>query len=787
MEKTLVAIDNSGSTNGMNIYWRRVGEILRGSNLNEAHYILWNSNPWGSGCNFVGQDVVDTTIAQCRGRGGTCPVIVAHALQARHFDRLILITDGQVTDYDVQSCDADLSRLTTPLKSECYIIATSWSPTDRASPNLSVTCPFSRLGETVVRTYTDGADVQTVITLTAEDRAVVNKVDAISTYQELNDNYTALENALTIQNMGREDTKMRDRLLAMQSRILRNMAKDVPGDIDVLKTHLETGDVVSALSTLKQVSANYYDGVDDSPMTKLNHLVSLCSLKNQYNVSAIRSNRAARATTVQSTVAVPTDDDTQKFECPISCDNDEVVLLVRPGGGSLLNNVNVQVVDELTNWPFHLCRYENLFSQIGNYLGHPIGHKTAMQLMVDDMPNPFTREPLIGYICTGQNHSHVKATNWVLAQIFTGGKSLGSFDMWYAILVYYIKFYGPSYLRNDADLITALEGHLIYRLKNRNLNLNLMSLPEYVNKLAPGGVCLWSTLHSTLLKKSLEWDATLSHVGTFDFFYYCLGLINYPLHPDVKARNSIIGAVVLVMSPYNKTHSASFADAIRALYQNHIWYPNTSDPDADYADGTYVFLDGPPTTDQINAALARMPVNLRSRSVDEILTAYRYFDAQKRLKDVTVDNKTNDKTWVKNYNYHDGAEVVPVPICPTTMRPYYTVGNGTWVDASIRVNGPLSGQISANAHYINYCTSRGKYPTEEEFIKYCYDRQSNIYRTPTLPAHMPAIWRQILVDYGTLPPIEVFVERANASVSIVDRIRMESTSGNLLRLLNRLF
>lgn len=761
---TLVAIDNSGSTLSQDIYWTRVSEILLGYDLREnVRYILWNSQPWGSGCNFVDRAVVNANISQRRGTGGTCPNIVAHALQARHFDRLILITDGEVSDYDVQNCDAALSRMTTPLKSECYIIA--------GSPNLSVTCPFSRLGETVVRTYTGSGDMQTVLTVTAEDRKVIDKIDTINTYQELTENYLTLENALTVQNMGRDDVKTRDRLLAMQARILRNMANDVPSDVAVLTTHLEAGDVVSATATLRQITTNYYAGVDESPMSMLNHLVSLCALKNQYVVSAIRSNRAARAEAARSVVAVPTDD-VQTFECPISCEDDEVVLLV-PARPSMLNGVDTRVVDELTNWPFHLCRYQNMFSQIGSHLGHPVGHKTALQLMSDDMPSPFTREPLIGYICTGQDASHVKATNWVLAQIFTGGKVLGNFDMWYALLVYYIKFYGPAYLRDDADLTAALERHLIYRLKNRKLNFNLTSLPEYINKLAPAGVSLWATLHSTLIKEdSLEWDATLSHAGTFDFFYYCLDLINYPLHPDVKARNTLVGSVVAVMSPYNKTRPTLFAAAIRALYQNHIWYPHKGHVD-DYTDGTYIFLDGPASPVQVSDALARLPANLRSRPVDEILTAYRCFDPQKRLKDILLKDEPNP-TWVKNYNYPLGlTSAAPVPICPATMRPYYNVGAETWTDAAVRVNGPLSGQISANALFINYCLSHGKYPTEKKFIKYCYVRQSNVYAVPTLPTHISAIWHQIMIDYGTLPPIEIFTARANASVCIENRVRME--------------
>jgi hypothetical protein len=181
---------------------------------------------------------------------------------------------------------------------------------------------------------------------------------------------------------------------------------------------------------------------------------------------------------------------------------------------------------------------------------------------------------------------------------------MGPFDMWYALLVYYIKHDGPEYLRENSDLISAMERHLVYRLKTRRHNLNLTSLPEYVNKLAPFGVCLWSTLHSTLLNDptgTLAWDASVSHVGTYNFFYYCLGLIGYPLHDQVKSRNEIISVVSAVMAPGNKTNIEHFRSKIRALYQNHIWYPNCDEyayPDGD----EYIFLDGPANELQIREA-----------------------------------------------------------------------------------------------------------------------------------------------------------------------------------------
>ena len=759
----LIAIDDSGSTGGSTFYWSNVTSIIANAS-DQDKFMLWDSES-----KITTLAVVRNRALQKAGMGGTVPNLVAQKLvNDSSITHLVLITDGEVTQHDVDLCDQTLQRLNRRITTDCHVIS--------HNPNLSVTCPFSRLGETTVHTYQAGHQV--VLSVSAEDMAVLDRIDTINTYQELLDMFSTLENVLTVQNMGRDDYKTRDRLLAMQARILRNLAETGSdlNEIGQLKSHLENGSAVSALSSLDHISRNYYIGIDDnSPTAKIAQLTRLCAMRNSFSIDQIRSNRAARAATVQETVAAPLDTVTGRFECPITFESENPVLLVS-SGTPVLSDVDTFIVDDVTNWPFHLMRYTNVYDRIKSRLLHVVGHETGLQLTTDGMQCPFTRQPLVGFLCLGENSEHVKATNWVLSQIFTGGKAMGPFDMWYALLVYYIKHDGPEYLRENSDLISAMERHLVYRLKTRRHNLNLTSLPEYVNKLAPFGVCLWSTLHSTLLNdptSTLAWDASVSHVGTYNFFYYCLGLIGYPLHDHVKSRNEIISVVSAVMAPGNKTNIEHFRNKIRALYQNHIWYPDGDE---------YIFLDGPANELQIREAITRLPARLREFPVDLIVSAVNScYDPQLSLKNVHVprDFVIQPGKWVKNYNYDLSVnEAVHVVVSPKTMRPVYRHRDKTWRDLAIEKNGDLSGQISGYALYIQCCASLGMYPDEDTYIRYCYRRQKCRFTEPTLPHHISVIYRQVNDSYTVAGrdriPVSEFIRITNSSLRIVDRESMEN-------------
>jgi hypothetical protein len=90
---------------------------------------------------------MEANIAQRKGTGGTSPEHVATTIVKERFTKVILVTDGEVGDHSVQSCDKTFEEAFNKEKfkinkSRCYIISTG-----SGEVNMSVTCPFTRFCE----------------------------------------------------------------------------------------------------------------------------------------------------------------------------------------------------------------------------------------------------------------------------------------------------------------------------------------------------------------------------------------------------------------------------------------------------------------------------------------------------------------------------------------------------------------------------------------------------------------------------------------------------------------
>ena len=59
------------------------------------------------------------------GRGGTSPSLVAKKINEKNYKNIILITDGQVGDNEVNTCDSLLDKHQFN-KTICYIISTGY-------------------------------------------------------------------------------------------------------------------------------------------------------------------------------------------------------------------------------------------------------------------------------------------------------------------------------------------------------------------------------------------------------------------------------------------------------------------------------------------------------------------------------------------------------------------------------------------------------------------------------------------------------------------------------------
>ena len=134
IQKFSTMLDTSGSTGGSSNYWPAVQQILALYGQKISHFYFWNST-----IEEVDKKRFQKALVQRKGWGGTQSSLVAKQIVKKGLKNIILITDGQVSDYDVQECDKILADYQFQ-KSICYIIAAG----SYGSLNMSVTCPFTR-------------------------------------------------------------------------------------------------------------------------------------------------------------------------------------------------------------------------------------------------------------------------------------------------------------------------------------------------------------------------------------------------------------------------------------------------------------------------------------------------------------------------------------------------------------------------------------------------------------------------------------------------------------------
>ena len=144
-------IDNSGSVGGSENYWGTVETVINKYAKDIGQYYFWNSQISKSSLKEV-----EAWIKTRKGTGGTSPQLVAHEVVQQKFKNIILITDGEVGDGNVQACDkcfdeAEKKHGFKYSKSICVLASSSYGEL-----NMSVTCPFSRNCDSQVFTKKKG-------------------------------------------------------------------------------------------------------------------------------------------------------------------------------------------------------------------------------------------------------------------------------------------------------------------------------------------------------------------------------------------------------------------------------------------------------------------------------------------------------------------------------------------------------------------------------------------------------------------------------------------------------
>lgn len=189
---TLFAYDCSGSTGGRRGYHSIAQRIL--SELPAGAQIVTWDDKW----DVVTRHELDAINAGMRGYGGTAPVKIAEAAAVLGFrGHLVILTDGEVSQGDVEAADKAMRELNLHFAStKVHIVG--------PRPNLSVSCPFTRLCPFEVKQYRGETkeEGKHVAGVTTTDLETLATLDSVTTEEEFAAAYSSLENVITAATMG---------------------------------------------------------------------------------------------------------------------------------------------------------------------------------------------------------------------------------------------------------------------------------------------------------------------------------------------------------------------------------------------------------------------------------------------------------------------------------------------------------------------------------------------------------------------------------------------------------
>lgn len=487
-------------------------------------YYLWHHDTRSSS-----REEFDFAIAHMRGGGGNEAWKVAEEVVRKKHYNIILITDGEIMDYDVEKCDQTLEKAKQEgfqiRKAICYTIGY------RDEPNLSVTCAFTRYGES--RVFSKGGDkpLRTVMQYTKEDFKILEEFAEIS-LENFQANFEKIEQLIIAKNMGRNSNpEMKDQLVHMKARLIREYSKEQGKKepiSNMIRKALRNNDQETAFDLARKMANSYFtDETITDLEKKLTSLIALCGdLRGQYSLGQIRSNKmttASRAEEGKIDQSLETEELSKNpIECPIIMDEDVPQILIDTCDPFLLD-LEKGLVDDINACPLRILNYPHLKAKFKARLSNYTGVKYSDKLK----KNPFTRGQLLGAIPLGNHRSHVVVGNSTIAKMVAGGKVMGNLNLYFAVIWVLVMENEIEYL---SPIKANLTEHLIHRLTTSQTMASLCGLPKFVSTQISTDIALWFCLSSGQLNTPTERDAFRFHLFDLEHMRKLVDALGYPLH-----------------------------------------------------------------------------------------------------------------------------------------------------------------------------------------------------------------------------------------------------------------
>lgn len=794
--RVLVAFDGSGSTSGSFKYHGRTQEIV--AQFADAAVLHWHSD-----AALISLPELAAINARRAGMGGTQPSLIAqHVVETDFRDHLVIITDGEVDQSEVDECGRILGSEYVFASVTTHLIGS------RASMNLSVPCPFTRASpHTVVLhdTSADGAVPTEVLSaVSADDLAILARVEEVASREEFEAMAEALERAVVARTLGSHgDARLRDALLGMRKRILSTEAATAArksATVSLLEA-LDAGRVEEAVEAARAVHEEYYGDDHRRDWTaRVARLVSMCegALRGVFHLDrideAVRSDRVRRAATIEAAeapeaAAAGGEDEDTGFVCPITLTPERDLILLLAEGAPILARVDSATASKILDCPLNLFRFPEVVTALVERLDHPISLAAYQAARASGAPlatSPMTRRTLAeGGVCLGNSEDHCRATAWALARLTTGRSLVGNADLWLAALwLLIVRDARLAFLR---DLLPHLEAHCRWRLRAHKTFLSLSGLPEFPTTRVPVGVAVWYVLASSRFTATDPHRELLrAHLLHHEELLAILrGLTDFAL-PDGVERHAERVRALLALLALAKRDRDQLVDALWGITQESVPIHSSAVRDevrAREAVPRLIPLDGSPSAERVEAVRRLLPGCCAPLSVGELRVLGDAADPNASAASLALPFAWDAPPIesVVEWAYGTGPQPeLRCRICPRTCRPYYTTGpDRSWVsDAEGLYRLPRAELISVRRVLGDFVVKFGFYPTGTELLVFLYNRyvaQPHARHT-TLPRAILQFVTEALADYAevmaTLPPAE-FVRRLMESRSVARRLELE--------------
>lgn len=747
----LIAYDHSASTSYCNKYHAIAQQVA--SKYPEAAVVAWNHR-----YALISHAELTAINRTLKGDGGTQVECVAQALLDMQFcGKLVLITDGEVTESSIEECDTMLRRYDKISEAEVHIVGNH--------ANMSISCPFTRNCPHVVYEYDYGSGTTPCnhVVISSEDIATLDMIDGICTLAEFESKYESIRLALTARMMGKRDIdeKMHDQIVRLKGRIDMDVARRATehayGLPDLVR--LCTSDFVGAMEAYKEIAGAYYGGPGKPHENQLADLMNI----TKAGLRGVFCHRLRRAEEIPDTpmpdVELSEDVSTSGtiFSCPITYDDEtEAAILFREVPGGILSALEPNHVDDVINCPLNALNYPDVVRSIRDALDMSISVGALKAADALDKPivvSPLSRARLSGAVLLGAHGSQVAAGNHTLGKLLVGGsvsKKLGNMDLWYAV-VYFVLKDTPRF----ADILPFAEAHMKFRLTHGTTWASMSGQTKYVNVRVPLGVACWMVATSPLLRLPASRDMARAHVWHMDSIFELVRIFGGDLGPDadgLEAHARRLKTVYRLLSECKRDRDSNVKHMRH--YQRCV----------ELSDGAIVPLDGPADTpDRELAALSKcVHPNM---SCDDVALPFDWVPPEVPFVVSWPDYGLDVKT-VK----------VDTPVCHATARPYFGVPK-TWRESFVDAyKFDASRCIPLHAWYVDYVRKHAAYPEcADDMVKYAYQRCLNRGIT-TLPAPIMQFADEVVESYqilvSSIDP-EEFLRRADRSVCIHHRIAIE--------------